>query len=106
MTLEQMERHDIDQLRFALERREHIGPEAGRRIPLPRDPLTNIALCIEELGAGGQVPEAVVDQATVGVGDVRPAAPGSVATKQRVHDRLGRIEPDLGLAVVLQARRA
>ena len=69
-----------------------------------RDPLTNIALCIEELGAGGQVPEAVVDQATVGVGDVRPAAPGSVATKQRVHDRLGRVEPDLGLAVVLQAR--
>ena len=66
MTLEQVEGHDIDQLRFSLGRGEHIGREAGRRIPLPRDPLTNIALGIEELGAGGQVPEAVVDQATVG----------------------------------------
>jgi hypothetical protein len=76
MTLEQVERHDIDQLRFLLERGEHIGHEAGRRIPLPRDPLTNIALGIEELGAGGQAPQAVVDQTTVGVGDVRPAAQG------------------------------
>jgi hypothetical protein len=34
---------------------------------------------------------------------VRPAAPGSVAAKQRVQDRPGGDESDLGLAVVLEA---
>jgi hypothetical protein len=76
MTLEQVERHDVDQLRFPLERGEHIGREAGRRIPLPRDPLADIALGVDELRTIGQEPQAIIDQAAVGIGDVRPAAPG------------------------------
>jgi len=49
------------------------------------------------------VPQAIIDQATVGIRDVRTAAPGPVAAKERVHDRLGRVEPDLCLPVVLEA---
>ncbi len=102
MTFEQVERHDIDQLCDPLARCEHIGCEAGRRIPLARAPA-DVALGVDKLGAIGQEPYAIIDQAPVGIGDVRPAAPGPVATKQRVHDRFGRVEPDLGLPVMLQA---
>jgi hypothetical protein len=38
MTLEQVRRHDVDQLRLLLEDRQHIGREAGRHVPLTRDP--------------------------------------------------------------------
>jgi hypothetical protein len=61
MTVKQVERHDVDQLWLLLECSEHIGCETGRRIPLTRDSLADVAIGIEELGAGGQVPEAVVD---------------------------------------------
>jgi hypothetical protein len=36
---------------------------------------------------------------------VRPAAQRPIAAKQRVYDRLGRVEPDLRLPVVLQASK-
>jgi len=53
MTFEQMERDDIDQLRLPLESSEHIGREAGRRVPLTRDPLADVAFGVEELAAIG-----------------------------------------------------
>jgi hypothetical protein len=56
MTNEQMERHNVDQLRLALESSEHISGEAGRRIPLRRDLLADFALGVERLGAVKQIP--------------------------------------------------
>ena len=66
MPVEQVERHDVDQLRLVLEGREHVRGEAGPDITLARYPLSDVASGVEQVGAGGQVPEAVVDQATVG----------------------------------------
>ena len=54
MTFEQMERRDVDQLRLSLQRREHIGREAGRCVSLTRDPLGDVALGVEEVGAIGR----------------------------------------------------
>jgi hypothetical protein len=73
MTIEQVERYDVDQLWLSLERCQHIGREAGRRVPLTRDPLADVAHGIDQLGAIGQDPQAVVDQTAVGIGDMRPA---------------------------------
>jgi hypothetical protein len=43
MTLEQVESHYLDPLRLALESGQHIGREAGRRIPPTRDRLADVA---------------------------------------------------------------
>jgi len=79
MTVEQVGRHGVDQLWLPLERCKHIGREAGRPVPLTRYPLTDIALGVEQLGGIGQVPQAMVDQASVRIGDVRAAAPRPIA---------------------------
>jgi hypothetical protein len=54
MSFEQVERDHIDQFRLPLEGCEHIGREAGGRISLARDPLADVALGVEELGAIGR----------------------------------------------------
>jgi hypothetical protein len=53
MTVKQVERNDIDQLWIPLECSEHIGCETGRRIPLTRDFLADVAIGSEALGAIG-----------------------------------------------------
>jgi hypothetical protein len=62
MMFEQVERHNVDQLRLPLKLCEHLGREARRRVPLRRGPLAVVALGVEELRAIGQVPQAIVDQ--------------------------------------------
>jgi hypothetical protein len=62
MTIEQVERHDVDQLWLPLEGGEHIGREAGRRVPLTCDPLAHVAFGVDELGAIGQEPQGVIDR--------------------------------------------
>jgi hypothetical protein len=63
--------------------------------------LAQVPLGIDELRRGRHRPS--LTERAIGVGDVCAAAPRSIAAKQRVHDRLGRVEPDLGPPVVLQA---
>jgi hypothetical protein len=106
MTIEQVERHDVDQLRLALECGEHIGREAGRRVPLTRDPFTDVACGIEQLGAVRQLPQAIADEAAVGIRDPRTGAPGPVDVQEGLQGGRGPVAPDLGLAVVLEAREA
>jgi hypothetical protein len=67
MTLEQAERHDVDQLRLSFERSEHIGREAGRRVPFTRAPLADVAPGVEQVAAVGQLPPAIVDETAVGI---------------------------------------
>jgi hypothetical protein len=50
-----------------------------------------------------QLPQAIVDQATIGVGHVSFTTSGPVSAQQRPRGGLGRVEPQLGLAVVLEA---
>ena len=56
MIFEQVERHRVDQLRLPLESSEHLGREAGRRVPLTRDPLADVASGVEQVGAVWQLP--------------------------------------------------
>jgi hypothetical protein len=76
MTFEQVERDEINQLRFPLERGEHIGREAGRRVPLARDPFADVASDVEQVGAVGQLPQPIADESAVGVGDPRAGPHG------------------------------
>jgi hypothetical protein len=50
MTLEQVERYKIDQLWLSLERCQHFGREASRRVSLARDPFADVAPGVEEHG--------------------------------------------------------
>jgi hypothetical protein len=54
---------------------------------------------LKELGAIGQELQAIADQAAEGIRDPRSGAPRLADAR----GGLGRVEPDLGLAVVLQA---
>jgi hypothetical protein len=65
MTFEQVERHNIDQLWLALERCQYLGREAGRRVTLTSNPLADVASGVEQVGAVGQLPQAVADEAAV-----------------------------------------
>jgi hypothetical protein len=47
LPFEQVERRDVDQLRCALERCEHIGRKAGRRVALARNALANVAFGVD-----------------------------------------------------------
>ena len=53
MTIEQVERHNVDQFELSLECCKHIGREPGRRVTLAREPLANVAPGIDELGSIG-----------------------------------------------------
>jgi hypothetical protein len=56
MTFEQVERYDVDLLWLLLEYGEHIGREAGRRIPLAHYPFADVASGVEKVGVVGQLP--------------------------------------------------
>ena len=98
-----MERHDVDQVRLPLEGREHIEREARRCIAFTRDPFADVASDVEQVGAVGQLPQAIADETAVGVRGPRAGAPRPVDAQEGLQGGLGRVEPDLGLAVVLQA---
>ena len=53
MTVEQVERHDVDQFWLPIEGYEHLGRKAGRRVPLTRDPFADVASGVEQGGAIG-----------------------------------------------------
>jgi hypothetical protein len=53
MTFEQVERHYINQLWLPLEGCEHIGREAGRRLPLTRAILADFALASNRSARSG-----------------------------------------------------
>jgi hypothetical protein len=63
MTVKQAERRDVDQLWLPLESCQHLGREASRRVPLTRDPFADVASGIEQVGAAGQLPQAIADEA-------------------------------------------
>jgi hypothetical protein len=101
--VEQVDRCDIDQLGGALERCEHVGAEARRGVTLAGDPLSDVTPGVEQVGDVCQLPHAVGDEAAIGVRDPRAGAPGSVDAQQRLQGGPpGRVEPDLGLAVMLE----
>jgi hypothetical protein len=59
--------------------------------------------CRYFLGAVRQLPQAIADQAAVGVRDPRAGAPRPIDAQEGLHGRLGGIEPNLGLPVVVEA---
>jgi hypothetical protein len=87
-----VERHEVDKLWLPLERGEHIGREAGWRIPLARDPVADVASSVEQVGAVGQLPQAVADEAAVGVRDPRAGAPRPIDAQEGLQGGLSRVE--------------
>ena len=69
-----------------------------------RDSFADVASGVEQVGAVGQLPQAIADETAVGVRDPRAGAPGPVGAQEGLQGGLGRVDPDPSLAVVLQAR--
>ena len=74
MTFEQVERHHVDELWLTLESRQHIGREAGRRVPLTRDPFADVAAGVEQVGADRRSPRPSPTRRPYGY-DTRALAP-------------------------------
>jgi hypothetical protein len=66
-------------------------------------PLADIASDVEQVGGVAQLPQVIFDETAVRVRNPRAASPGSIDAQERQQHGLGRVEPYVGLAVVLEA---
>jgi len=86
--LEQVEGSDVDQLRLAVKGGEHIVCEAGPGVTLPGNTLSNVGSGVEQVGGVRQLPQPVVDQPAVGIGDPRAGAPRPVDAQEGLQGSL------------------
>jgi len=84
--------------------RSKVASTSGEKpVPPTRNAFADVASGVEQVGAVGQLPQAIADETAVGVRDPRAAAPRPVDAQKRLQGGFGHVEPDLGLAVVLKA---
>jgi hypothetical protein len=91
VAVQQVESHDVEQLGLSIKGSQHLWREPRRGILLPRHALPHITLGVEQLRPAVQLPQSVVDQTAVGVGDVSLTTPGTVAAQQGPQDGLGGV---------------